>query len=96
MKHKAAHPLLRLSFGPYSPSCVEGVFCELRAGAEFSEVPLGVFSEGRSAIRIHKVRYLVYKLALSIKHPLKAEAHSYRAGFGVFLPPLMVFARPRP
>ena len=29
MKHKAAHPLLGLSFGPYSPKCVEGLFCEL-------------------------------------------------------------------
>ena len=30
MKHKSAHPLLRLSFGPYSPECVEGKFSELR------------------------------------------------------------------
>jgi len=30
MKHKSAHPLLRLSFGPYSPKCVEEVFCEVR------------------------------------------------------------------
>jgi hypothetical protein len=29
MKHKPAHPLVGLSFGPYAPKCVEGEFREV-------------------------------------------------------------------
>ena len=44
----AAHPLFGLSFGPYSPECVEAVFCEVRqTGARLKRSLKGVLIVSR-------------------------------------------------